>query len=163
MENKRLSSRLLSSKFGILFLISCMICMMTCMTFSVQQINAQTQTQILKTQIIQTQVRPTNNILALQEYSKLLTRLPQTRLNPTQERKLCKLQLGTNNWKSQYCDMLSDEQSQSFEQCYNECLESESQMRFCQPKGFGANTNPNTMVTADIANTCSNICFDSLS
>jgi hypothetical protein len=79
----------------------------------------------------------------------------QTRLSPKKERKLCKAQLGPNNWRSAWCDQMTDQQANYFDDCYNYCLDEQASMRYC-------NINRNKPITGDVADLCAALCFDSI-
>ena len=83
----------------------------------------------------------------------------RTRLDSSQQRSECSLELGEDNWRSKWCGSLDDDQSLSFDECYRQCLITESRNKYCaNSEALDATVN----VSEDISTHCASICFDSL-
>lgn len=96
----------------------------------------------------------------------------RTRLSVGQERDLCRLQVGQDNWRARWCAALTPDRADQFDRCYRGCLRDEARARFCDLGAASAKAaafSPlasreasRIEITEGVAERCATVCFDSV-
>lgn len=94
--------------------------------------------------------------------------LQQTLLDSKQEKYLCTMQVDVDNWRSKWCEYLSNSQLFQFDECYHKCLEDSIDIETQSGNKISNNLKLNSLskkllITDKVATNCAVICFDNIS